>query len=214
MSTFVYRMVSNLYRRSGWSHSVWWIVCCAVLLGACSLPGSVRPTIKIGLIAPFEGLYRDVGYEALHAVRLAVRERNAEGGVGGRYLVEFVALNDFNEAEEAIVQARKMAVDADVMGVLGGWSEATARASASEFERLGLAFLSPGAELSGTKAAFPVGTGWAVDYEALSGGSPPGPIAIWAYSEAHRLIDALEAETLAEGTITRRGVFESLASSR
>lgn len=207
-------MVSNLYRRSGRSQSVWWIVCCAVVLGACSLPGNVSPTIKIGLTAPFEGLYRDVGYEALHAVRLAVRERNADGGIGGRYLVEFVALNDFNEAEEAIIQARKMAVDADVMGVLGGWSEATARTSASEFERLGLAFLSPETELAGDKTALPVETGWVADYEALSGGSPPGPIANWAYSEAHRLLDAFEAATLAEGEITRHGVFEALANNR
>jgi hypothetical protein len=174
----------------------------------------VRPTIKIGLVAPFEGLYRDVGYEALHAIRLAVRERNSDGGVGGRYLVEFVALNDFAEAEAAIIQARKMAVDADVMGVLGGWSEETARASASEFERLDLVFLSPEAGLSGTKAVLPLGTGWVVDYKALSGGSPPGPIATWAYAEAHRLLDAFEAATLYEGKITRSSVFEAIANNR
>lgn len=185
-----------------------------VLLGACSLSGSVSPTIKIGLSAPFEGLYRDVGYEALHAVRLAVRERNADGGVGGRYLVEVVALNDFNEAEEAIIQARKMAVDEDVMGVLGGWSEATARASAPEFERLGVAFTSPEADLSGTQTTLPAGAGWVADYEAMSGGSRPGPIAIWAYSEAHRLLDAFEAATLTGGQVTRHGVSESLAGYR
>ena len=69
-----------------------WAGLCSLLLAACSLSGSVKPTVKIGLAAPFEGLYRDLGYEALHAVRLAVRERNAEGGVGQCYLVELVAL--------------------------------------------------------------------------------------------------------------------------
>ena len=61
---------------------------CCLLLVACVFPGSVKPTVKIGLSAPFEGLHRDLGYEALHAVRLAVRQRNEAGGIGGSYLIE------------------------------------------------------------------------------------------------------------------------------
>jgi len=102
---------------------------CLLLLASCSFPGSVKPTVKIGLSAPFEGLYRDLGYEALHAVRLAVRQRNEAGGLCDRYVVELVALNDFNEPDEAAAQAREMAVDPGVMGVLGGWSAWTARAA-------------------------------------------------------------------------------------
>ena len=47
-----------------------------VLLAACSFPGSVKPTVKVGLSAPFEGLYRDLGYEAgdLPATEAAARE--------------------------------------------------------------------------------------------------------------------------------------------
>lgn len=117
------------------------VVC--LLLSSCAFPGSVRPTVKIGLSAPFEGLYRDLGYEVLHATRLAVRERNAAGGVAGRYLVELVACNDFNEPQEAALQAREMAADTGVLGVLGGWSSETARQSAPEYGQLGLPFLSP-----------------------------------------------------------------------
>ena len=40
-------------------------------------------------------------------MRLAVRQRNERGGVGDRYLVELVALNDFNEPSEATLQARE-----------------------------------------------------------------------------------------------------------
>ena len=58
------------------------LLTCDLLLATCAFPGSVQPTVKIGLSAPFEGLYRDLGYEVLPAVRLAVRERNAAGGVG------------------------------------------------------------------------------------------------------------------------------------
>lgn len=35
---------------------------------------SVRPVVKIGLLAPFEGLHRRTGYEALAAMRLALEE--------------------------------------------------------------------------------------------------------------------------------------------
>src|SRR5688572_12765648 len=63
----------------------------ALCLAAC-VP-TTQPMIKIGLVAPFEGRYRDVGYEVVYAVRLAVREANARGGVAG-HVVELIALDD------------------------------------------------------------------------------------------------------------------------
>jgi branched-chain amino acid transport system substrate-binding protein len=130
-------------RVSGGNFGVLTLAACCCLLAACTLPGSVKPTVKIGLSAPFEGLYRDLGYELLSGVRLAVRQRNQAGGVGGRYLVEQVSLNDFGEAEEAAQQVREMAADPGVLAVLGGWSLQTARAAAAEYDRLGLAFMAP-----------------------------------------------------------------------
>lgn len=99
--------------------SVRWLV--GLLLGAVALGGcfgSTRPVVKIGLIAPFEELYRDDGYEALNAVRLAVNQRNEAGGVAGRH-VALVALNDNGRPDEAQRQAANMAVDGDVLGVIG-----------------------------------------------------------------------------------------------
>ncbi len=40
-------------------------------------------TVKIGLVAPFEGSYRSIGYDAVYAARLVVREINATGGIDG-----------------------------------------------------------------------------------------------------------------------------------
>jgi ABC-type branched-subunit amino acid transport system substrate-binding protein len=172
----------------------------------CSFPGSVRPTVKIGLSAPFEGLNRDLGYEALHAVRLAVQQRNDAGGVDGRYLVELVALNDFNESEEAVLQAREMAADPGVLGVLGGWVPETARSAAPEYRRLGLAFLAPQADLVGSPLSEPADPGFAEGYQQLSGGVPPGSVAVWAYQAANRLLDALQTTAHADGQPTRADV--------
>ena len=88
----------------------------AVAISGCY--GSTRPVVKIGLIAPFEELYRDDGYEVLNAVRLAVNQRNLAGGVAGRD-VALVALNDNGRPDEARRQAANMAIDGDVLGVIG-----------------------------------------------------------------------------------------------
>jgi branched-chain amino acid transport system substrate-binding protein len=98
--------------------------------------------VKIGLTAPFEGLDRPLGYEALAGVKLALSERNATGGVGG-YKVELVALNDFNEPNEARLQASEFAADPAVLGVVTGWTEETARASLPVYRQVGLAVAVP-----------------------------------------------------------------------
>jgi branched-chain amino acid transport system substrate-binding protein len=109
---------------------------------ACSSRLSVKPTVKIGLVAPFEGLYRPLGYEALYGAKLAIRERNRAGGVAG-YLVELVALNDDQEPASAAQRAREMVVDPDVMGVIGHLSEQTTLAALSVYQESGLALVIP-----------------------------------------------------------------------
>ncbi|MBN1178320.1 MAG: ABC transporter substrate-binding protein [Anaerolineae bacterium] len=116
---------------------------CALLLAACRVPGSVRPTLKIGLVAPFEGRYRYVGYDLFPAVRLALQEANAAGGVGG-FAVELVAYDDRADPEMAVEQARKLAVDPQVVAVIGHFDEATTAAAAPAYAELGLPLVAPG----------------------------------------------------------------------
>ena len=110
--------------------------------------------VKIGLVAPFEGLYRHLGYDVLYAVKLAVRERNAAGGVGG-YMVELVALDDGNDPTQAPLQARKMIVDSGVMGVIGHFSDETALAALDEYHRASLALITPVAANEVTEQGYP-----------------------------------------------------------
>ena len=109
------------------------------ILGGLALPRlagyGAPPTVKIGLVAPFEGLYRATGYEVLFAVKLALQERNGGQGLGG-YRVELVALNDFNEPTEAAKQARALAADPDIVGIIGHLSSEATRAALPVYREL------------------------------------------------------------------------------
>jgi ABC-type branched-subunit amino acid transport system substrate-binding protein len=131
--------------------------------------------VKIGLSAPFEGLYRDVGYRILEAVRQAVRERNESGGLGDRFSIELVALNDFNEPQEAVLQAREMRADPGILAALGGWLPETARLAGPEFRNMGIALASPSYdwELLGEKAAAVAVDGMGVRTAAMLRGPSP-----------------------------------------
>jgi ABC-type branched-subunit amino acid transport system substrate-binding protein len=118
------------------------LVAFLLLPAGCGLPRATPPIIKIGMIAPFEGLYRPEGYAALYAVKLALRECNAAGGVAG-YRVELVALNDDGDPIQAALQARKLALDPDVVGVIGPFSRATAAAVGPPLAEAGLAWIIP-----------------------------------------------------------------------
>jgi ABC-type branched-subunit amino acid transport system substrate-binding protein len=103
---------------------------------------STLPVIKVGLVAPFEGRYRTLGYEVLYAVKLAVRDRNASGGVAG-YMVELVALDDGEDVESRRFLAHKFAVDERVMGVIGPFSEESLYAAAPSYQQVGLPLIAP-----------------------------------------------------------------------
>lgn len=131
------------------------VVGAAAVLGIVFGPGGVlsagvRPVVKLALVAPFEGPERTMAYDTLFAARLAVRRRNeADSDGSGRWrrvpraLVEVVALNDNGDPGESMQQARELAVDSDVIGVVGPWSDETARAAIAVYREAGLAVVLP-----------------------------------------------------------------------
>jgi branched-chain amino acid transport system substrate-binding protein len=112
------------------------------LLACQAGPVGAPPTVKIGLVAPFEGLHRPLGYEALFGVKLALQERNENGGLHG-YRVELVALNDFDDPAEARRQARALVADLDVLGVVGHLSSETTLAAMPLYQQANLAMSQP-----------------------------------------------------------------------
>lgn len=97
-------------------------------------------TVKVGLVAPFEGRWRDTGYDAIYAARLAIREVNEGGGIDG-YRVELVALDDGGDARLAAEAAATLVADPQVLVALGHWLPETTAAAAPVYAAASLALL-------------------------------------------------------------------------
>src|SRR3954452_7384256 len=89
------------------------VLAALVLLILCGCT-SIRPIVKIGLIAPFEGLYRQSGYDALEAMRQAMADCTPAG-----VDVLPLALDDSGDPAQAQRAAQKMLVDPAVRAVVG-----------------------------------------------------------------------------------------------
>lgn len=66
---------------------------------------------RVALLAPFEGRYREVGYNALYAAKLALQDWNSTN-------VELVAIDDGGTAASAVDRARALAQDPLVKAVV------------------------------------------------------------------------------------------------
>lgn len=133
--------------------SAFWLLTSVFCILTSACVPSVRPTIKIGLIAPFEGRYREIGQEVIYAARLAVREANARGGVGG-YSIELTSLDDGGDAAQSAEQARKLATDPQMVGVIGSWLDWTTLAAAPALADSGIAQLATTSAAGLDPAAF------------------------------------------------------------
>ncbi len=75
---------------------------------------STRPVVKIGLLAPFEGLHRESGYEALSAMRMALADYPLEN-----FDALPLALDTSADPAQARRAAAKMLRDEAVVAVVG-----------------------------------------------------------------------------------------------
>jgi len=178
-----------------------------VLLAGCA---SVAPVVKIGLVAPFEGRDRTIGYDAVYAARLAVREMNAAGGIDG-LRVALVALDDRGDPELARDAAASLAIDPAVVAVVGHYRTETTAAAADLYARAGLPLLAAGAApfTPGDPAALPD------DFrEAYSAVTPfdetAGPYAGPTYDAFGLLRAALAQAEQTRGGVTREAVQAAL----
>jgi len=125
---YILRVISRLFA----------IIAFLPLITACSpIPDK---TIKIGLIAPFSGRYREIGYQAIHGARLALAEYRASDALH-KHSVELLAFDDAGYPDSAIEQAKQLLVDTDVVAVIGHWLDATTSAAAPIYVNAGIPIL-------------------------------------------------------------------------
>lgn len=98
-----------------------------LLLTACAV-SPVETPVQIALLAPFEGRYRDVGYNALYAVQLALSEHDEQ--------VELLAVDDGGSSESASDRARALVLNERVVGVIVLGYAATDAATLESFGTL------------------------------------------------------------------------------
>jgi hypothetical protein len=89
-------------------HSLFFI--CLAILSACTVFRGEQ-VHKIALLAPFEGRYREIGYDALYAVRLAI----ADSAITN---IDLLAIDDGGSIESAIDRAKAIQEDSAIEVVL------------------------------------------------------------------------------------------------
>jgi hypothetical protein len=107
---------------------------------AATLSGCISTspaTIKIGLVAPFEGRYREIGEEIIPAARLAIRQFAEQDGHSD-VNIELVAYDDAGDPQQAIEQARRLVADSEVAAIVGHWRDETTQAASVIYSQTNL----------------------------------------------------------------------------
>lgn len=86
------------------------IIILATIMSSCAIVRSDDIT-KIALLAPFEGRYREIGYNALYAVRLAMTEHQAQN-------IHLLAVDDGGSVKSAIDRVEALNADPDVEAII------------------------------------------------------------------------------------------------
>ena len=182
---------------------------CLFLFGFFSGCAGVAPVVKVGLVAPFEGRHRAVGYDAIYAARLALREVNAAGGVHGVRL-KLVALDDSGSPELARQSAASLVVDDDVVAVVGHWLPQTTEAARSLYGQGQLPFLAAGEPPLTPREPEQLPAWFREAYKNITPfGEEAGPYAAPTYDAFMLLADALKVANT-QGDISRRSVAAAL----
>ena len=133
----------------------YFVFVCALSVFTTACSSSSAPILKIGLVAPFEGRYRELGYDVIHAIRLAINEFNSRDSQEVSFAL--VAFDDGANPDLAKEQAHKIATDPDVVAVLGHWLPETTNAVSAIYSSEGIPFLATANEDTNSATIFKLG---------------------------------------------------------
>ena len=155
----------------------------AFLLPACG----TKPLLKIGLAMPFTAYDQERGYNAIYAVKQAITEANARGGVGG-YMVELVAVDDRNDPAEAVRQARELTLYDDLVAVIGHHGDDCTLSAIPAYRQAGMPLVAPWLVAEAPSPTSEGGPGW---------GPAVFRLAAPASTLGRQLADAVDAQRVA-----------------
>lgn len=122
--------------------STFFLLASIAVFNGCS---SVPPVVKIGLVGPFEGRHREIGYDVIYSARLAIREENSRAR-RDQTRVALAAIDDFGDPEMAIEVAESLAIDPDVVAVIGHWLPETTDAARPIYQQTSVPFIAVGSD--------------------------------------------------------------------
>jgi branched-chain amino acid transport system substrate-binding protein len=102
-----------------------------------------QEVVKIAAGAPLTGPLAKQGQEVANAVKLAVEEWNAKGGVLGKQ-IEVLEADDQGNPQVGVAAAEKVVADPAVMGAIWGITSVTCIPVSEIFEKASLVMISPG----------------------------------------------------------------------
>ncbi len=176
-----------------------------LLAGGCR----PQPDVKIGLVAPFEGRDRAVGYDAIYAARLAVREINAAGGIAGRKLA-LLALDSGDAEDRERAAAAGLALDPDVVAVVGYDRPSGSSPANDLYQFAGLPFIVLGEAPFTQSDPEILPAGFVQAYGVLTPfDEQAGPYSAATYDAFYLLFEALRVAE-SEGEISRESVAAAL----
>jgi ABC-type branched-subunit amino acid transport system substrate-binding protein len=208
MSNAVARRLRTRRGRSPVIGFVFLLAYCMVVSACAASP----PVVKIGLVGPFTGRHREIGYDVIYSARLAVREINESGGIGP-YRVALVALDDFGDPELARESARTLSRDPAMVAIIGHWLPETTLASGLIYDSQKIAFVATGDEPYGYQDPDQLSPEFRSAYAELTPFEEvAGPYAGSAYEAIQLIMSAFEQAEDESGTIDRKTVRDALES--
>ncbi len=172
---------------------LWLSLLLVVTLTACAVP---RPTIKIALVAPFEGRHRDLGYGVFPGFRETLQKQIKAGGVG-HYQIEFVAYNDSGDPAYAERIAHNVVIDPQVVLVIGHLRADSTLAALPVYTEANLPLLAMGLAPNTLPASHPLAFAASGNIETVT----------------QHAINAIAQDLRSNPKPTRQGVAKALANN-
>lgn len=186
------------------------MICSAFCLLCLSGCASISPVVKIGLVGPFEGRNREIGYDVIYSARLAIRQINNSGGIGG-YKIALVAQDDFGDPELAKQVAATFLNDPQVIAVVGHWLPETSDASKQIYKNGRIPYVNTSLSEFGAYDSGRLPQDFLQAYEEITPfDERAGQYAGGAFDAINYLLEAMKTAQESEGTIDRESVSRAL----